>query len=551
MRPSLAIDDIDYIIFFKIHELHGQKELRIYSTSHKMRTSYLPYVGLLAATAAQAVNLTWPVQTYKSSPARPPVLNVTKTGETTPGYLFFDQNGELSPTYSVFIMSEDGELVWQGVEGDLDAYQPQLWHGKPVLTFQNGVSLPEPFGWGYGIIQVFDQTYNNTYNVSITAKEENLVPYGLADPKEIVSYIDMHESKISNKGNMFVTVINTTQADLSSVGGPKDGWIGDSLFYEMDIKTNKIVHSWKSSDHLDQIPFEDVVPFYPVADLGRNSSYPWGYFHINSVDQFKDGSYLVSSRFYCSIFKIAKNGSVEWTLQGRDGGNFTLGSGLSFCYQHDARILEETNDGAVISIFNNDNSAEHHGVNQTTGIIMDVNTKTFKATLKKQFKDPRDPLYSVSQGDLQQIYSNRSDSHYFMGYGSAPIMKEYLPNGTCIMTVQFGPHKNNEIFSYRAFKAPWVGKPTAPPDVFACKNNATSEVDVYMSWNGATEHKTWTVYAGSRNETSALHQVATIGKEGFETKTSVPLNSKFVKVEASGKNIETGKSALVPVHHSC
>lgn len=48
---------------------------------------------------------------------------------------------------------------------------------------------------------------------------------------------------------------------------------------------------------------------------GHNSSAPYGYFHINSVEKFNDGSYLISSRYYCSLFKITKDGSVDWTLQ--------------------------------------------------------------------------------------------------------------------------------------------------------------------------------------------------------------------------------------------
>jgi hypothetical protein len=114
---------------------------------------------------------------------------------------------------------------------------------------------------------------------------------------------------------MLVTAINVTKFDLTSIGGPEDGWIADSLFYEIDVKTNEVLFRWSSLAHLDEIPLEDVVQFYPLDDLGTNQTYPYGYFHINAVDKFQDGSYLISSRFYCSIFKISANGSVEWTLQ--------------------------------------------------------------------------------------------------------------------------------------------------------------------------------------------------------------------------------------------
>ncbi|KAI5295069.1 hypothetical protein KEM55_006345 [Ascosphaera atra] len=91
----------------------------------------LGLAGLMAATAVQAAqnNLTWPVQIFKSSPAQPPKLNITKTGPTAPGYLFFAGEGPKAPTAAVFIMTDDGELIWQGTQGDISAYQPQTFEG--------------------------------------------------------------------------------------------------------------------------------------------------------------------------------------------------------------------------------------------------------------------------------------------------------------------------------------------------------------------------------------------------------------------------------------
>lgn len=244
-----------------------------------------------------------------------PSLNITKSGLTSPGYLFFDQNGEYAHNYSLFIMSDDNELVWQSALGDYSDFRTQTFEGKPVLTFFNGISLPEPYGWGHGIIQVLDDSYTSIYNVSLTAAEENLVPISDIDPTQLVSYIDMHESRITAQDTILVTMYNVTQYDLSSVGGPEDGWVADCLFYELDVKTSEVLFRWSALAHVDEIPISDVQQFYPVADFGRNQSIPYGYFHINSVDKLEDGSYLISSRYYCSIFKISTDGSVEWTLQ--------------------------------------------------------------------------------------------------------------------------------------------------------------------------------------------------------------------------------------------
>lgn len=266
------------------------------------------------ATIAVAANTTWPWQTFKSSPHEPPNLRVSKSGHTSPGYLFFDQSWD-AHQYSVFIMSDNNELVWQGPRGDLKGFRAQKLDGKPVITFFNGLGVPEPFGWGYGIIQVLDGSYQSIYNVSV--EHDNYKALGSVNSSSFVSWIDMHENTITSDGTMLVTGYNVTRADLSSVGGPEHGWIADSLFYEIDVKTNEILFRWSALDHIDQIPLQQVQSFYPIKDWGHNSSSPYGYFHINSVEKFQDGTFIISSRYYSSLFKIAKDGSVDWTLQVR------------------------------------------------------------------------------------------------------------------------------------------------------------------------------------------------------------------------------------------
>ncbi|KAI2471517.1 ASST-domain-containing protein [Annulohypoxylon bovei var. microspora] len=508
---------------------------------------YLVYCAmcLLQALPALAQNVTWPWQTYKSISLEPPSLNITKYGPTSPGYLFFDQNGDYAHNYSLFIMSDDNELVWQSSIGDYAAFRTQTFEGKPVLTFFNGISLSEPYGWGYGIIQILDDSYTSIYNVSLTAEEENFVTIPELDPTELVSYLDMHESKITAQDTILVTVYNVTKYDLSSVGGPEDGWVADCLFYELDIKTNEILFKWSALSHVDQIPISDVLQFYPLADYGKNQSLPYGYFHMNSIDKFEDGSYLISSRYYCSFFKIAKDGTVEWTMQGQSGGDFELGDGLSFSYQHDARIHSEVGDTVQISIFDNANSDVISGVTQTKGIFMTLNTETKKATLDQAYTDPQNPVYANSQGNVQKL----DDGHVVMGYGSTPKIREYSQDGSVAMTAQFGPG-DGYIFSYRAFRLPWVGQPKTAPAAFACLDDASNKTMVYMSWLGATEHKAWKVFAGASNSSLAL--AAQVEKTGFETVASLPGQVSLIRVEAQGPGITaSGVSPTIFSQDTC
>lgn len=278
----------------------------------------LAALGLPVAVLAVS-NTSWPWQSFRSAATLdPPDLKVTKHGDTAPGYLFFDQNGPEAHNYSLFIMTEDNELVWQSAMSGYSAYKPQFFRGEPVLTFFNGISFGEPYGFGYGIIQILNNAYESIYNVSLTVNDGNYESYEGFDDSILYSWIDMHEAKITPQDTMLVTLYNVTQHDLRHVGGPRNGWVTDSLFYEIDIATNEILFTWSALDHLDEIPIKDVLEFYPLEDYGQNKTLPYGYFHINSVEKTEDGSYLISSRFFSSIFKIARDGTVDWTLEVRN-----------------------------------------------------------------------------------------------------------------------------------------------------------------------------------------------------------------------------------------
>lgn len=41
-----------------------------------------------------------------------------------------------------------------------------------------------------------------------------------------------------------------TEADLSGIGGPSDGWTWDCVFQEIDIASKKTLFEWRSLDHI-------------------------------------------------------------------------------------------------------------------------------------------------------------------------------------------------------------------------------------------------------------------------------------------------------------
>lgn len=234
-------------------------------------------------------------------------MNITKRGKTEPGYLFLGpRNTELGDDSAV-IVSDGGQLIWQSPSENVLAFQPQIYEGNPVLTYWNG-SLNEGFGWG--AISVLDSSYEEIYQVTLGGNETFVTVADVDFP----SYIDLHENFITDEDTILVTAVNVTQADLSSVGGPKDGWIQDGLFYEIDIKTNEVLFRWSVFEHDSEVPMSNS--YLPLLGTGTSRTDPYGYSHLNSVAKYGD-AYLISSRYMCSIFYIHKNGTVLWQLEVR------------------------------------------------------------------------------------------------------------------------------------------------------------------------------------------------------------------------------------------
>ena len=494
--------------------------------------------GLFAASAAaqSSTAAPWPTKSFKTQPTfSPPVLAINKTGEPiAPGYLFFAPDGRPPLQVNPLIMGTDGKLVWNGPLEHAFNFGMQSYQGKSVLVYWNGTVYSEPVGRGNGAVYILDNTYNIIKTVTLPGNFVEQIP-GATYP----SNIDLHEINITPKGTMLVTANNVTTTDLTSIGGPAAGWIVNSMFYEIDIATNEVLFEWSALDHLAQIPFNST--YYPLGFAGfngANQTVPWGYTHINAVTKYGDG-YLASFRYLCAIIAFDKKGSVLWKLNGVTGGDFTLGPDTSFCYQHDIRVISNTTTTLSISIHDNANSPVNSNTSitppdgpvavRTSGLELSIDLKAKTVSKIARFFNPANPIFSPAQGNFQRILST-SLGNIFMGHGILGIFEEFTKAGKIAMTVQFAALIQGAGLSYRAFHQPWIGCPSAPPAIFADVENGSTVV--YASWNGATEYKSWTVYAGTSNAsmTAVANKVA---RTGFETKIVVPGNPSVLQVEAT------------------
>lgn len=262
-----------------------------------------------ALAQSNVTNATWPYQTFKTTSFTPPELLITKNGSQAHGHLFIGQAGPKAVEAAPLIMTDDNQLVWQGPTAQTFNFGTQAYKGESVLVYWNGTIFPEPVGRGSGVVHILNQQYEEIAQVSLGGNFEALT--GLHYP----SNIDLHELYITSNNSIVVTANNVTQTDLSFVGGPTNGWIVDSQVYEIDIATNEVLFSWKSLDHLDQLPLSlSVYPLGSEGYTGTNQSNAWGYFHINAASPF-EGGYLISSRYFCTALAIDAAGTVRWRLQ--------------------------------------------------------------------------------------------------------------------------------------------------------------------------------------------------------------------------------------------
>ncbi|KAK5115829.1 hypothetical protein LTR85_009423 [Meristemomyces frigidus] len=476
-------------------------------------------------------NASWPYQTYKTVNFTPPALEISHHANPSEGYLFFAPDGATEYELSPLIMDMYGELIWNGPDEHAFGFGVQTYKGEEVLVWWNGCLYPEPVGRGNGVVYMYNKHYEQIHATSLPGDFLEQVPNAT-----FPSNIDLHEIFVTKNGSMLVTANNVTQADLTSVSGPKDGWVVEAQFYEIDIATNQVLFFWKSLDYLDQLPF--TASLYPLGSEGYTAakqSLAWGYFHINAVSPY-DGGYLVSSRFLCSAIAINGDGSVKWRLQGRDGGDFTLGNGTDFCYQHDIRAIPEqpsSNTSCItLHMHDNHNSPIENGTVPSSGKSLEVDLGTKHVTLNQRYLNASGPIYSTAQGNYQPL----PDGNVFIGHGWIPVLEEFSHAGDILTTIQIGAAEARPgggflsplkpTLSYRAFKQPWIGCPKTKPAVVA--ETGTNQTTVYVSWNGATEVEAWEVYGGNTTDLTCLKTVA---KHGFETLVEIGAALQYVQVK--------------------
>ena len=258
----------------------------------------------------------WPYQIFKSSSFNPPQLEVTRNGkQLAPGFLFFDpmKVTEFNATQdqAPLIMTDDGQLVWNGPYVGATNFRVASYEDKAILTFWAGFhTTGTNHGRGYGNITFLDSSYTEILTVC--------PKLGLVTPTNTTyeCEADLHESYLTDRDTLLITASNATPTDLRSIGGPEEGWVFDSIFLEIDPKNGSILFRWSALEH---VPVSESKR--PLRSSGRNQSQPFDYFHLNSVVNVGQ-NYLINSRQLWSTYLISTTGDIIWTIKGDTGGDF-------------------------------------------------------------------------------------------------------------------------------------------------------------------------------------------------------------------------------------
>lgn len=501
-----------------------------------------PALGVPANNSLFAGPPYWPYQTFVTDPTfHPPVLEITKNATATDGVFVFAPL-PFTPVYPNrpplgLIMDQSGNPIWHTPPEAVGQLEVQQLNGKNVLSYwTGGVGGDFIDAHGFGVINILDTTYRQIAKVVINDGSFKSGDSLQNAPQP--SYVDIHESFITPKGTIVVTAYNSTPYDLSVVGGPKDGWLLDSLIYEIDLKTNKTLFRWSSVEHIDQLPLNGSHQLNPNGTIigGNNATHPWDYFLTNAVDPY-DGGYLLSVRHYWSVVHLDAQGNVTWVLDGditASGGDFTrvnkTGTPPTFSWQHDVRAHNSTpGKDVTITMFNNNNNGRDNGSAPSTGLRLYLDLENRTVQTVSALEDPTDILYVDSQGTYQEL----PNEHNLIAYGQIAKIKEFDENNEVVMNAQFA-YPNQES-SYRSYLVSnWSATPYYAPSIKTTHETNGSTV-LSMSWNGATPdvYNHWIIFESADVNGAFTKPSQRVPRTGFESNATLAEGTKVVMAAAA------------------
>ncbi|VAZ87238.1 hypothetical protein LAUMK21_00006 [Mycobacterium pseudokansasii] len=420
-------------------------------------------------------------------------VNVNKPGGA-PGYVFFVSGttaahlGAGSRPCVLVVADKAGHVVWQRqlpageTAGNL---RVQHYRGKPVLTWWQG---RKQWGHGLGASYIADDHYNVISAVT---------PGG-----ELSS--DIHEFRLTPDGRALITSYPEVAADLTAVGGPKDGRLYNCTASIVDVATKQTLFQW---DALSHVPIGDSPAKYTAGQT-------LDVYHMNSIALDPAGNLVISMRALSTVFNVdCRTGAINWRLGGKQS-TFALGDGVDFAYQHDV----EMPDANTITLFDNHfegSLGQKDGGSVPTSLKwIRLDFDAGRATLLRAQRHPGD-LSVGAMGNLQQLQGGNT----FSGWGTAEHISEFTAGGEMVFDASLPGG------TYRAFLDEWTGDPVEPPELTFAGDTA------HAVWNGTTRVNRWRLLHG--RESNTMTPQTTVAWAGYDTPIPLSGNSDgYYQLEA-------------------
>jgi hypothetical protein len=420
----------------------------------------------------------------------PPRLTVThKARGVAPGFVFVAEKGGKDKPSGPVIADNRGRIRWyHEVPAGLEAtdFRTQTYRGKPVLTWWQGTISKA--GVGRGEYLVYDDTYKELARLKAAGGLDG----------------DLHEFTLTPRGTAFITVYDEVPRDLTSVGGPKKGFVYDSVVQELDIETGDVKFEWRSLDH---VPLTESLQANREPAKNATEKRPLDYFHVNSITEAPGGNILISARNTSALYLLGRDGHIIWRFGGTKS-DFGPPATVKFRFQHDAHLRPD----GTLSLF--DNGAIPKVEPFTRPLVFKIDETERVAAIVKSFVHPL-KISSPFEGNLQLL----PDGGALVGWGGVRKVTEFTPAGKVRFEVKL-PYGD----TYRGYRFPWGGRPGGKPAVAVVGDR------VYASWNGKTDIASWEVMAGP--DADHLTRQAAHDWAGLETAIQLETPQGAVRVRA-------------------
>ncbi len=361
------------------------------------------------------------------------------------------------------ILAEDGSTLWfkpLSPTGTRAAdFRVQSYEGKPVLTWwQDPLSAGGQSKAGEVIM---DSSYRQ---IAVVRAGNGYQP-------------DLHEFQITPQGTALITIYDGIDCDLSSVGGPRDAAVADTLLQQIDLKTGLVMYEWHSLDHVA------LADSYASAKHASRTT-PFDFFHINAVDVRAGGDLLVDARNTWAAYDVdPRSGRVRWRLGGKHS-SFAMGPGATTAWQHDAR---EQPDG-TITFFDNGATPAVHSQSRAIDVRLDMPPQT--ATLVRDVTStPASRWSPAARATCRRL----ATAPGWSAGARFPTSPNTPPTGSCCST------RTCRRRTSPTAPTAWRGARRRPirrrsPSRALRRGHGAM---VYASWNGATAVASWRVLAGA------------------------------------------------------